>query len=488
MAVSLAFVSAAAAQSGSQTDALPLSTKSAKVLRLVDLAWKLDSDLVEQDKAIEVMRKAVKLDPDFAMGHEILAQISLDPAEQVSEQGKAFAARGHATPAEQTVIDWFQNAADHKLIAAITSMNEALRRYPRDRWLVFLANYWLMDQTQYERAAEVYENSGMTNSPGIINDAAYTYAHMRQFDKAFALMDKYVAMMPREANPQDSYAELLRMAGHYREAIEHYQAALARNPRFYSSQFGIADTYALMGEESRARQEYQVAFRKFPSIAPLNYVESRTRQATTYVREGNLAAADRAYQAIADEAHKRRMCQIEADTYRQMAMFQERAERAAALLDRAEDALAERTHASPTLIQQEAAKILRARVELALKAGNRQAADSALGRLAELAQGSDDKVIDSAYQGAAGARLFSQLQYPEAISHLEEDADDPRSLERLIVAYRQTRDVASAERTEETLANFNDPTLEQALVVPNFRRCLENPSCTSGMRPASLVK
>jgi hypothetical protein len=170
------------AETAPGTDSLPLSTKSAKVQALVDLAYQLDSDQVEQDKAITVMRKVIKLDPNFSMGHEILAQISLDPREQVEQQKKAFATRKYASPAEQTVIDWFENAADHKLIPAIISMNEALRQYPHDRWLVFLANSWLLSQTQYERAAEVYENSGILDSPGLTNNAAYTYAHMRQFD------------------------------------------------------------------------------------------------------------------------------------------------------------------------------------------------------------------------------------------------------------------------------------------------------------------
>jgi tetratricopeptide (TPR) repeat protein len=103
-------------------------------------------------------------------------------------------------------------------------------------------NWICSDNFQYERAAAVYENSGIPDSPGLINNVAYTYAHMRQFERAFALMDKYVVRMPNDANPQDSYSEILRMAGHYNQAIEHYRAALAINPQFYSSQFGIADT------------------------------------------------------------------------------------------------------------------------------------------------------------------------------------------------------------------------------------------------------
>ena len=486
--VVLAVASSLLAQCAPQGDELPLSAKSVKVRRMLDRAWVLDSDQVEQNQAIELMRKVVKLDPHFAMAHEILSQISLDPAEQVKEQKKATEARSFGTPAEQTVIDWFQSAADHKLIPAITSMNDLLRQYPHDRWLVFLASRWLTAQTEYERAAEVYENSGITDSPGLINNVAYTYANLRQFDKAIALMEKYVAMMPKDANPQDSYAEILRMAGHYNQAIEHYQAALALNPQFYSSQFGIADTFLLMGDENRARQQYQAAFAKFHELEELDRVHWAARQATTYIYDSDFAGADAAFQSLADYAHAKHLSQVEADTYRQMALYQPDSQQALALLNKAENALHAGNNASPTAIQQESAQILRARVEWAVKTGDDKTADSILVKFAEISESADDKVIDSAYHGAAGARWFAAHKYQEAISNLEEDEHNPLSLKLLAAAYQKTGDLASAQRTNEWLANFNDPTLEQALVVPAFRKCLEKPSCGSGMKHASLKR
>src|SRR5208282_1682265 len=273
-----------AAQTSRRVDVLPLTTKSQEVRRLVEKAWDLDLDQVEQEQAIEVLRKALKIDPNFAMGHELLSQTSLDPAEQVREQQKAFANRSHASAAERLVIEWLQDAADHKLIPAITKMNDVLSRYPHDKWVVFLANWWLTQQTQYDRAIAVFENSGL-DSPGLMNNVAYTYAYTRQFEKSFALMDKYVAALPKDPNPQDSYAEILRMAGRFDQAIEHYRAALTLDPGFYSSQFGIADTYSLMGDQVRARQEYEIGFKKF-SLPELLRIQWQTREAITFVREG----------------------------------------------------------------------------------------------------------------------------------------------------------------------------------------------------------
>ena len=69
---------------------LPLTTKSPEARRLVQEALTLYLDRVEQEQSNEILRKAVQVDPDFAMGHEFLAQISLDSAEQVERTGKGI--------------------------------------------------------------------------------------------------------------------------------------------------------------------------------------------------------------------------------------------------------------------------------------------------------------------------------------------------------------------------------------------------------------
>jgi tetratricopeptide (TPR) repeat protein len=475
----------ASAQTGAQSDVLPLSTNSAKVRKMMEQVWVLNSDQVEQEKACVVLRKIVRIDPKFAVGHELLAQFSLDPAEQVLEQHRAVATRMYATPGEQTLIDWFQSAANHQLIPAITSMNQMLKDYPHDKWVVMLANYWLTTQTQYDRAAVVFEHSGLTNSPGLVNNAAYTYAFLRQFDKAFALMDKYVSLLPKDPNPQDSYAEILRMAGHYNQAIEHYHAALTINPSFYSSQFGIADTYMLKGDEPRAREEYESAFHKF-RIPALHTVQWKNREAMTYIREGDLAGADRAFEALADFARRHKMGQVEADTYRQMAIYQPDPQKALEYLKKAESIIHEGENTMAIAVQQELAQIERARVEEELKAGYDQAAETTLQQLAAVADGSDDKLIETAYHGAAGASLFAHRKYKEAITHLEEDTDNPLSLRLLGLAYRHAGDLQSAKHVSEVLASTSTPILEQALVVPGFRDCLQKPNCDAGMRNASL--
>src|SRR5580658_133362 len=458
----------ASAASNTPIAVFPLTTNSPEARRLVEEALDLYLDKVEQEEANNILRKAVQVDPDFAMGHEFLAQISLDSAEQVVEQQKAFTTRNHATNSEQLVIEWYQDAADHKLISAIPKMNDVVNQYPHDKWVVWMTTWWLFQQSQFERASAIYENSGITDSPGLINNMGYNYAALRQFDKAFAMMDKYVALLPNDSNPQDSYAEILRMAGRFNQSIEHYRASLVINPEFYSSQFGIADTYSLMGDQVQARKEYEIGFKKF-TLPELQQILWKTREATTYVREGDYEGAEHAFQSIADYAHTRHNSQAEADTYRQMAMCEQNPKQALAYLDKAEAAAQEGNNA--------------------LKIGNKQMANSTLARLDNMAESSNDRLSELAYHGAAGEVLFSERNYDQAISHLEEDNNNPFSLKLLASAYQKIGYSAGAKRTNETLTNLNDPTLEQALVVPAFRKCSDTPSsCTTNTKSAALKR
>ena len=171
-----------------------------------------------------------------------------------------------------------------------------------------------------------------------------------------------------------------------------------------------------------------------------------------------------------------------------MAMYQQRPKQAIVLLAKAQAAVQQGKNAMAAAIQQELAQILRARVEVALETGNKEMMASTLAHLARMSGNSNDKIIDSAYHGAAGAVMFSGHKYTDAIAHLEEDANNPFSLQLLAEAYQETGDVSEAHRTTETLANFNDPTVEQALVVPAFRRCYQDPSCNSNLKGVSLKK
>ena len=90
-------------------------------------------------------------------------------------------------------------------------------------------------------------------------------------------------------------------------------------------------------------------------------------------------------------------------------------------------------------------------------------------QLEALANGSRNRVIQSSYHGAAGTLLMDQKKYDEAIAQLEEDQDNPFTLELLVQAYYQTNQSDKLHEAEAKLRGTNVPTMEQALVVPAAR-------------------
>lgn len=425
-------------------------------------------------EGFETWRKAAQADPHFALVHILLANFSPDPAEREAEREKALASRKRASREEQLVIDWLSNSGQGHFVPAIQAMNEALEKYGDHKLVVWLAGMWMDEQRQWARAIPLYEQAIKLDPKfgDAWNSVAYCYARIGQFDRAIEAMKNYTEILPNQPNPHDTLAEILLMAGRYEEALAEYRTALKIDPGFVESQRGIADTYALMGDETRARAEYASAIAKVDS--PAEATRWSLLSAATYVREGDWSGADAAYTAAAGQAHERGFGTIESEAWRSMALYQKDSEASRRLLDHAEAALHERHKIPQSLADQEWAAILRARVERSLKDRNIELAQQQLMQLEALSANYNDGAIRILYEAAAGAVSLAQGNYPDAIGHLDENDGDALSLRHLMEAYKKSGARAEAQRIGARLAGLNEVTIEQALVVPPFRRELGN--------------
>jgi tetratricopeptide (TPR) repeat protein len=424
------------------------------------------------EPAMQEWRLAAQADPQFALAHIFLTMLSRDPAEQVTEREKAVASRKFASPEEQLIVDWISNSNQSHWIPAIQAMNEALERFPNDKHLAWLAGLWLENQRESERAIPLFERANRIDPKFAdpLNQAAYCYARLGNFDKAFADMQSYAQLLPNEANPQDSLAEISRMAGRFDEALAHYHASLKIDPGFIESQVGLGDTYAVMGEEAKAREEYAAAMAQ--ATTRVQKISFALQSAATYAREQNFADADSAFLAAAREAHSKDVGTLEAEAYRMMSVYQKDNAKAMELLKRAEAVLHEPHTLSTDAKEQELALILRTRAGRAVHDGSMAVAQAALKELAALAGSNNNGRVQFAYNGAEGAVLLAQGKYQEAISRLEEDDKNPFSMQRLIVAYQKIGAKNDARRLTERLSHYYDPSIEQAVVVPEFRKTL----------------
>jgi len=455
---------------GHPSKILPVTTSSAAARKNFERAMQ-NYESYRVNEARHYLRQATKEDPNFAQAFILIAEITRDPAEEAAARRRARSLAPKVSHGEQLLIKWIAGAQENNYIEAIAAMNDLLASYPMDRRLAFLASGWLNSQQRYEQAAQVLERA-LALYPryaAALNNVAYAYAYSGRFDKAFAAMERYVALEPEEPNAHDSYGEILRMAGKFDAALVQYRMSVRIDPNF-GSEVGIADTYALMGREEDARAEYDRAIVFAGSQS--EKIAYELQSAVTWIRENNREQAEKALGEVANHANAADLPFYEAEAQRVLAMYATDLKSAMKHLQLSQQILQEPHELSASDRNEEQARILRVQATRSAEAKDLQTAVEALNQLQAMAEKSRSQTVQLCYHGAAGAVLLAQGSSAEAISELEEDSGDPLSMLLLWRSYTSTGASEQAQALATKLAGLNVPTVEQALVVPQFRSSL----------------
>ena len=450
-----------------KTSTLPVTTSSPAARKEFEHAM-TDLEALRRADAVNDLRATVKRDTKFAQAYILLSHLTHDPDEQVSARIRAGQLAAQVTPGERLLIRWLSGVQEDKYVPAIAAMNDLLAMYPQDHRTAFLAGRWLVHQRRYAQGVFVLEHAIalFPDYPAALNELAYAYAFSGNFEKASALMERYVQLQPNQPNPYDSYGEILRAAGQYDAALDKYRTAIRVDPTF-GSEFGVADTYAVMGREADAREEYAKALMFVSSES--DRVEYELQSALTWIRENNHKQVDKSLHEVARHAHSVGLAKLEAEANRIMAMSAPDYKDALHHLKAAEHALDEGHPISKSDREEERALVLKVTALRAAQNQSVEAASKAVAQLESMASQSRSQVIQLAYHSAAGAVLVEEGKYAEAIPHLEEDTEGPESMQLLWKAYKQTGAQEDAKLLAARLAGDNEPTVEQALVVPQFR-------------------
>jgi tetratricopeptide (TPR) repeat protein len=468
-----------------KSDTVPVTTPSKVAREDYELGLFHREDLLYIDDGMDFFRKAVQAEPHFALGHATLAFFTADPAEEEHELALAKANISRAAPDERLLIKWMMGTKNGQLVPAIAAMNDLLEKYPNDKRLANMYAEWLLSEQQnYDYGAKILEKL-LKNDPDYypaLNNLAYCYALGGRGELAPPLMERYIEALPGQPNPQDSYAEILRMLGDFPDALDHYRTSLRIAPTFITSQVGIASTYALMGDEDRARFEYLKAMDMAKERT--DRMDYRILWAMTYSRENRPGLGRKAFEEVAEDAHKQNLPTEEAECHRDMALFNPDLDSALSDLDAATAVFSDKRHVLAGARDTELAKILQTQAYIAVRAGNLGVAKKALDQLTPLAEASRDDNVQDAYHSANGAVLFLDGKYSDAISELEDDPRNPLSLQLLADAQNKAGQTADSQKTLATLAAINDESVEMAFVVPPVRAALKSNASPSAQSTA----
>jgi len=422
------------------------------------------------DECLKSLRSAVAEDANFAAGWSLLAYFATDAHEAADALTRAQRLAGTSSPSEMLFVRWIAAQKQNDQIAAISNLNDLTKRESDDKFILYLAGRWFVDQRDQQRAVPLFERVLLLDPEftPVLNRLGYAHAAMGDMARAEALMQRYVAAMPTDPNPEDSYGDILFKAGRYQEAGGHFEAALKKDPAFGPSQHELGDVFAMLGNQDAAREAYHKS--ALVAANPRRSLEYRSSIALSYVRDNLYGFADREYAALAAEAKAQKYTDLEAGLQEAMALYQTDDLAALKHLDAAEDAIRDDADLATVTHDEHMAVIRRWRGVRSLHAGNPAMADVCIRVMQQRYEATENEFIGGQLHSLRGAWLLEQKKFTAAIAELEAASDDAFSLELLARAKREAGDGVGADVALHKLLAIHSSTMDSVLIVEPLRQ------------------
>jgi tetratricopeptide (TPR) repeat protein len=442
-----------------------LSTRSEETRKFLELAINKYEDAMYDDAVVR-SRHAAEKDPQSALAYAMLSFSARRTLPDLSALAKAKSLLPHATPDEQLLVRWMTSIQDRDLLPAIVNMNELLKRYPRDKHVLYLTGEWLFLQQDEDHAQSLMETALQIdpNFPAVLNRLGYLYVQIGEPGKAIASLKHYAEVEPSSPNPQDSLGEVSRISGDDQASLLHYRAALRIDPTYSPSQVGLGDTRTLMGDFNAARQEYDRAIKMADN--PRDELYAKLQKTLIYFWEGQAEQGRKVFAALAEEAAARKEPNVRFEIGIARAMLaanpQEELDQLGRLSVFLAQPLAGMSEADRGVAR---ATALRERARVAASNHLADYAVEAISELEGLATTSRDPVVENAYESARGFLLFTQDELTSAKDELAADPQSPLALQQLAITQEKLGLASAAEATRTRLKYQRGPTVEWFLAT-----------------------
>jgi tetratricopeptide (TPR) repeat protein len=440
--------------------ALPVSTHSVEARQFVEKSLDEYENVMLEESLVDA-RKAAEKDPEFALAFAMWSFAARRDEPDAAALAKANALAAFATPEEKLLVHWMTATQSRDLLPAIQLMNDLLGKFPKDKHILYLTAEWLYFQQDYDRSRRLFEATLKVDPdfPPALNMLGYAYIETGDPDpgKAIAALRRYAELQPNQPNPRDSLGEIYRFTGNDHASLDEYTAALKIQATFYTSQLGLGDTSALMGDYDRARSEFQKAIALAPSGRDRLHIAFQ--RALINFWEGKPEQGRAEITALAERAAR------EKDPYAQyeiglgQAFLAGNPDEEMKVLDAVEGRFTSPIQGMSENDRQTAlASVMRERVRLLSLAGKTDAAATVIQKLETLAVSSRDSIIENCYDSARGFLLFAKGNYAGAVDALESDTQNPLVTRQAMLAYEELGDAAGASAAKTRLRYLRAPT------------------------------
>ncbi|HZQ68028.1 MAG TPA: tetratricopeptide repeat protein [Terriglobales bacterium] len=248
----------ASASASSEGGKIPITTKSEEAKNEFLQGRALAEKLQAQD-SLAHFDHAIALDPEFAMAELARCNASPTAKEFFDHQQKAVKLADKVSEGEKLLILANQAAANGDVNKQREYLEKLVAQYPGDERAQFNLGGYYFGQQEFAQAVEHYKKAteiAPDYSPAY-NILGYADRQQGDYANAEQAFKKYIELIPNDPNPYDSYAELLLKMGKFEESITQYRKALAIDPHFLASRFGISADLTYMGKPQEANAELQ---------------------------------------------------------------------------------------------------------------------------------------------------------------------------------------------------------------------------------------
>jgi tetratricopeptide (TPR) repeat protein/predicted Ser/Thr protein kinase len=223
--------------------------------------------------AVEAFERAVEIDPTFAAAHLYLGWSHLLSGNTSAGNGPIVSAMQLAEKATERVRLLTETAyaiyVERDYEKALHILHVMKDKFPREKlvhvWLG-LVRYWAGGATEeviagLNRVLELAPNDGQA-----LCFLAYIHSYLGDFERALEYAERYASVLPGDANPPDTMADVYFRMGRLDEAIAKYEEGRAIKP--YFGTWKIAYVHALREDYSEAMRWADLLVTRTPAASP----------------------------------------------------------------------------------------------------------------------------------------------------------------------------------------------------------------------------
>ena len=412
----------------SQSAEIPITTISEEA-RAVFLEGRQLAENIRFDEAKALLDQVIEKDPEFALAHFYRAWTAGPGKDRRDHIGHAMAMAPDVSRGERLLIESFHAVwMENDPVKALDLRKRLVRRYPKDKRAHWLLGFSYGVQNEFDKAIAEYEKAieiDQAFAPAY-NNLGYANILKGEYAQSEDAFKNYIRLIPDEANPYDSMADLLTRMGRHEEAIEHYQKAAELNPTFGFSQRKVGLSQIYLGQYDEGRKSIRQAIEMEP--IPFGKVLDLEAIAFSYLFEGQpqraLAEIGKAMELAAEAKLPARLARIHSGMCYLQAELGNLAEAEQSLAACRE--VVAGAELTPAVVDDLADQVL---FHEAFIAAKRQDFQTALAKADELKAsieaGADPEEIEGYYL-LLGMIYLEQGEYTQALEQLAElDQDDP---------------------------------------------------------------